>query len=164
MHNRFEKSADRRLREEQDAAYSRSLAADEAKEQARLQAALQSAPASKPENPKDTQQKTARRRVATKKEPLGPEPTGGIALSFQLPSGKRLQRRFLTSDPSRKLYAFVRASFTDDDDEDSFVIKSLFPATVVPDGDGSLDSHGLSTPQKLFVELLETKREESLMP
>lgn len=160
MHNRLEKSADRRLREEQDAAYQRSLAADEAKEQARLQAALlQSPPAGKPESSRDTQQRTARRRAASKREALGPEPADGIALSFQLPSGRRLQRRFSASDPSRKLYAFVRASFADDE-EDDFVIKSLFPATALPDGDALLDSLGLSTPQKLFVELVATKKED----
>lgn len=168
LEQRVQHSSSQLLREEQDAAYERSLMADaqkeaeraEAEERARregeaeerAQARLQAAAA---ERARVLQQIQAR---------IPPEPVeGGAAesfkLSLQLPSGQRVQRRFRPADPVSVLYDWAFALLGDDlalSPEDLAIRTMLPPQHFACCAQTSLEDAGIKTLMKLIVELRET--------
>ncbi|KAL3159233.1 hypothetical protein ABBQ32_011205 [Trebouxia sp. C0010 RCD-2024] len=121
-----ERELNRRLREEQDADYQRSLeadrererkrAADRAEEEARQLAAQQAQDAQRAEREAVEQRKAdlasaLERRKASKKAGLQAEPAAGslntAAIRIRLPDGSTAQRRFLADQPLQVVYDFA---------------------------------------------------------
>jgi UBX domain-containing protein len=135
---------EKRLREEQDAAYERSLAADKAKEELRKRVTSQtSQPDIVEEFVKTHAAPMPKRRISNA---LGPEPKDGIKFSFQLSSGTRLFRQFSPSEPCSHLYDFVAQSY-----DKPFSLRTLAPSSIIPDSSEAISSV-LKGGQRLIVE------------
>ncbi|KAL9094180.1 MAG: hypothetical protein Q9165_003595 [Trypethelium subeluteriae] len=112
---RAEQDATRRLREEQNSAYERSLAQDrerarqkreaEAARQRAEQEAVEKAEAQEREQ-RDLEQWRRWRTSQIKEEP-GPEIKDTVRISVRLPSGERAVRKFFPDASLEELYAFV---------------------------------------------------------
>lgn len=145
---REERQSERALREEQDAAYQKSLAADRVKEQLRRRPTV-STPL---ETEVVTESEKSQKYIVTKQrtrrlgKALGPEPVEGLRFSFQLSTGAKLTRKFSPSEPCSHLYDFVTQSHDKD-----FTIRTLIPPSVIPDSTDSI-SIFLTNSQRLIVE------------
>lgn len=123
---RQQRETDRRLREEQDAEYQRSLEADRQREEARAAAARAAeeaervareaaerarAEAEAAERQRAEQEAALQQRKAEKRSGLPEEPPAGTpgatTLRIRLPDGSTHQRRFLASDPLQVVHDFV---------------------------------------------------------
>ena len=132
------------LREEQDMAYAESLKADKEKEKRREEEKRQREAAEAERLRKEQEAAARRKRLEdlrkTLMERLPPEPAVNsadlIRLLIKLPNGKRLERRFLRSDPVKYLFYFVHSN------EESpllFAITSNFPSRDIPGKPDFLD-------------------------
>ncbi|CAG0916838.1 unnamed protein product [Notodromas monacha] len=116
----------RKIREEQDAAYEASLAADRER-------------SLRDKRTKDHQQRISERLAAIKKQKLEflsflkQEPSRGtpgvLTINAILPNGKRIQRRFHQDEPLTALFYFV---FCDADSPPEFDVVTSYPKRVVP--------------------------------
>ncbi|KAL2649595.1 hypothetical protein R1flu_017723 [Riccia fluitans] len=166
-----ERQLNRRLREEQDAAYQAALQADQERERRRQEEAERAArEAEEAERKKrEEEEATARaareaaekaaeleRRRQEKAISLGAEPAKAPDVTqvlVRLPNGERKERRFYSTDVVRKVYDYVDSlgSF----DAVSYSLVSNFPRTVYgPEKlDLSLKETGLHPHASLFVEV-----------
>ncbi|KAL4443291.1 hypothetical protein ABPG75_011028 [Micractinium tetrahymenae] len=123
---RQQRETDRRLREEQDAEYQRSLEADRQREEQRAAAARAAeeaeraareaaerarAEAEAAERQRAEQEAALQRRKSEKRMALPEEPAAGTPgttlLRVRLPDGSTHQRRFMASDPLQVVHDFV---------------------------------------------------------
>lgn len=100
-------------------------------------------------------------RARAKASELGPEPTEGNLLSirFKLPSGKKLQRKFLVTDTFEMVRAFVSVSLSDMGQSiDNFNLNTQFPKRSFTEDDAgmTLQEAGLSGAVALFVQDLDS--------
>jgi len=92
---------------------------------------------------------------------LGPEPTEGnmVRIRFKLPSGKKLQRKFLATDTFELVRAFVSVSLSDmDQNIDNFNLNTQFPkrSFTADEAALTLQEAGLSGAVALFVQDLDS--------
>lgn len=145
--SREERRSERTLREEQDAAYQKSLAADQAKEQLRKRPVTLTLPNEIVIDSEKTQQPlVTKQRIQRLGNAPPPEPVEGLKFSFQLSTGVKLTRKFSPSEPCSHLYDFVAQSHDKD-----FSIRTLIPPSVIPDSTDSI-SVVLTNSQRLIVE------------
>lgn len=142
--------ADTRREEERQRAAEEQEAAEEA---TRLQEALLLS------QQLDRQQSLERARAKARE--LGPEPTEGnlLTIRFKLPSGKKLQRKFLATDTFELVRAFVSVSLSDMDQRiDNFNLNTQFPKRSFTEDQSSLtlQEAGLSGAVALFVQDLDS--------
>ena len=109
---REERQSERTLREEQDAAYQKSLAADRVKEQLRKRPTASTPPETEvvTESEKSQKSHSDKTKDSETRKTLGPEPVEGLRFSFQLSTGAKLTRKFSPSEPCSYLYDFVTHS------------------------------------------------------
>ncbi|XP_059470745.1 FAS-associated factor 2 isoform X2 [Neocloeon triangulifer] len=161
---RNERSQTNLLRQQQDEAYQESLLADQEKERRKReqQQALEEEQARLREEEEERQREKeaiARRKIDLADQ-IPPEPptdqANAVHLVIKLPSGRRLERRFL---PEHKLQDVFHYVFCHPDSPDQFEISQNFPRRVLQcQGDGantSLQEAGLGGKQALFVTDLE---------
>ncbi|KAL3702131.1 hypothetical protein R1sor_020153 [Riccia sorocarpa] len=166
-----ERQLNRRLREEQDAAYQAALQADQERERRRQEEAERAAREAEEAERKKREEEEALARAAReaaekaavlerrrqeKANSLGAEPAKGPDVTqvlVRLPNGERKERRFYATDVVRKVYDYVDSlgSF----DAVSYSLVSNFPRTVYgPDKlDLSLKEAGLHPHASLFVQV-----------
>ncbi|KAL1123568.1 hypothetical protein AAG570_002644 [Ranatra chinensis] len=156
---RIERNLTQTIRREQDAAYLESLRADQEKERRRCE-----------EEEKRKREETLQRELMLqeqlKKEaiqkakidlasdiPVEPEQTDPEALRivFKMPSGERIERRFLKSNTLKDVFNFV---FCHPSSPDSFEIVTNFPKRVLQcssEAGRTLTDAGLGRSEVLFV-------------
>eukprot|EP00873_Tetraselmis_striata_P022549 jgi/Tetstr1/442813/TSEL_030897.t1 len=163
----------RLLREEQDAAYHASLAADReraaaeelARREAKKVAAREAEEKVLEQRRKEEEERSYQMWIEDKREALGMEPEGGkgvIQLQVRMPDGARLARRFSVSDPMARVFDFVDVSMAEQTGDGppamkpgAYTLGTQFPRRVfTPDQEGTLDSHGLNHKQEaLFLQM-----------
>lgn len=144
-----------RLRQEQDAAYERSLAADAKKAALAAEAAKAQA---------ETAALLERRQaehgalIAEIQRAIPPEPDAGrgvLRLSFEVPDGRRIVRRFSAATPMSILYswAFLQIASTALDVEiERVAIMTWLPRRVFPSAPlVTLEDAGIVNLMKLFI-------------
>ncbi|XP_055598809.1 FAS-associated factor 2 [Uranotaenia lowii] len=170
-HDRLERDLTQTLRQQQDEAYQMSLRADQEKQrrkQEEREEALRAQQAIEAELLAEQQRLEDLERLKLElasEVPSEPEPgaSGTISIVFKLPSGLRLERRFLSSHTLKDIHNFI---FCHPEAPDSFEITTNFPKRVLqcnakdeennPSGDktsGSLSllESGLKNREVLFV-------------
>lgn len=139
---------DRSLRAQQDSEFQESLAVDRAKEESEREEAERMQLVEDQQKAKREQQEAKRRRVPA--PPPQDSPAQTAELAIRLPSGKRLQRRFYTTDTMRNVYDYVETE-CDDLAEGSYELMSAYPRRTFTDPTMPLD--GLGTKAALVVHL-----------
>ena len=125
------------IRQQQDAALEESLRKDQEKERKLQEEASKKAEFEKFLKDKEDEEKKRFNSIMELKktlvEELSDEPDpfseDSIKLSFRLPNGKRLERRFHKNDPIKQLYFFV---FCNDESLINFKLKTNFPSRELP--------------------------------
>lgn len=153
-------SASQRIREEQDAAYQRSLAAD-AKKEAERQRAEQERRQAEDRRAQELADHQSRREerlrqlTALLPPEAGEEDGNALRLSLQLLDGRRVIRRFGPDAGLADLYNWAFTLVGEDLDlaEDAFVIRTMLPPVIFErDGEQSLTEAGIQNQMKLIVE------------
>lgn len=152
-------SASQRIREEQDAAYQRSLAAD-AKKEAERQRAEQERRQAEDRRAQELADRQARRderlrQLATLLPPeAGEEDGSALRLSLQLLDGRRVIRRFGPEAGLTDLYnwAFTLVGKDLSLAEEAFVIRTMLPPVIFERDGRSLAEAGIQNQMKLIVE------------
>lgn len=139
---RQRRDTDKRLREEQDRAFAASLEADKAKKREReqQQAEEEVKEALEREREEMEQKKEAEfaEEVRVRRSRVPPEPDTSaepgevVLISFRLPNGERLERRFLTSHKLQALYDFA---YTSDSVPRKFTLITNFPKRELHTGE-----------------------------
>ena len=150
------------IRAEQDAAFQETLRQDQEKERKRREEEEAKRRAEEEEarlirEEQDRVERIRRLKVELASE-VPDEPAEGdaaaVRMLFKLPSGKRLERRFLRSHPLRALRLYV---FCHPDSPDDFDLTTNFPRRVLRCKEGedeeaaTLEEAGLGQPQMFFV-------------
>lgn len=168
----------RSLREQQDLEYQESLLMDQsAKEQAALEAAQleetlrqsrEAEAAAEAERARQAAEEEARKAAAEAERAalaaaLPAEPPAGedgvVNVSFRLPSGGKLQRRFRDSEPLSHVRLYIRSLPEMDPHGDRFKILSNFPRKVHEDPQATLASLKLGKQILFVVEALQEEEE-----
>lgn len=158
-------SVSQRIREEQDAAYQLSLAADAKKEEERQRA--EAAERERKEAELRSAQELANCKAQREdllnslRERLPEEGTDAekvLRLSLQLPDGQREIRKFNPSDRLMDLYnwAFTLVGRELAVGEGGFVIRTMLPPVLFEKSDKTLVDAGIQNQMKLIVELKNT--------
>lgn len=135
-------SLERKLREEQDAAYQRSLEADRAKKALQQMIIKESQP------------------LARNAPPVNYCGTDGIKVSLQLPD-RKLPWSFDPRSPASAIYDLVFENLKIND----FTVKALHPeAVLIPDDSSPISSLNLRSPQRLIVELTKPLVKNKTLP
>ncbi|KAL1488970.1 hypothetical protein ABEB36_014753 [Hypothenemus hampei] len=157
--DRFEQSINRSIRQHQDEAFLESLKADQLKE--KLKAEHRRAEEEERNRREEEARAEQERRSALQKEkldsvdkvPSEPEAShpDAVQFVFKLPSGIRLERRFLKSHSLEHVFYFV---FCHPHSPDSFEVTTNFPKRVLrcrPGHGETLEQAGLKNREVLFV-------------
>lgn len=133
----------RSLRAQQDSEFEESLALDRAK------AESEKAEADRVQRVED--------RLEQKKASIPPEPPADTAepiseLMIRLPSGKRLQRRFLASNTLADVYNFVDVEAAGEVTEDTYTLLMAFPRAVFDDKTSTLADADLRGKRALVID------------
>ncbi|XP_074656452.1 FAS-associated factor 2-like [Tubulanus polymorphus] len=163
---REERSFNQSLREQQDAAYLESLKADQEKERKKREELEKVEQEEEERRNQEREEQRKKEEIARKKEeykdkiPAEPESDNPdlVHIVLKLPSGKRIERKFLKTQSIKYLYYFV---YCHDDTPDDFQIVTNFPRKVLPcapSGDDDADPEpetfqqiGLGRSEMLFV-------------
>ncbi|KAJ3188256.1 FAS-associated factor 2 [Gaertneriomyces sp. JEL0708] len=161
--DRRERELARSIREQQDAAYQASLAADREKarrvreEQARAERERQIAERIAAERERKIERRKQRRReiiASMEPEPDQKSSSGPLAsVLVRLPNGGRAVRRFKHDDPLQKVYDFVETQdLTPFDDTIDIVLVNTYPRKLLTDLRMSCKEAGLVPNGSLVVE------------
>lgn len=144
-----------RLREEQDREFQQTLLADQRREAERQ----------REEHARETAVLNAQRAKQSKLDAaralLKPEPSTNGAektarLRLTLPTGKKIDRRFLAEDKIEHVRAFLTINFEENDvGIENFSLSSSYPKKVFEDGSISLEEAGLCPMAVLMVQDLD---------
>ncbi|CAO3696648.1 unnamed protein product [Umbelopsis ramanniana] len=182
-----EREMERSLRDEQDRAYRESLKADQEKERkaqmareeaARAEEDAQRAQLEKEELENKKQQYKYYLCNQFNEEPDANHPGGVTRLSFRLPDGSRVIRRFKADDTIETLYQFVEAyPITQDPEVDTteytkppsnythkfeFTIMTPYPRTVFQSSNNAIKDQSMLWPSAtLVVDLLEDEEDDA---
>lgn len=152
-------SASQRIREEQDVAYQRSLAAD-AKKEAERQRAEQERRQAENRRAQELADRQARRDERLRQlatllpSEAGEEDGSALRLSLQLLDGRRAIRRFGPEAGLDDLYNWAFTLVGEDLNvaEDAFVIRTMLPPVIFERNGRSLAEAGIQNQMKLIVE------------
>ncbi|XP_063698420.1 FAS-associated factor 2 [Culicoides brevitarsis] len=134
--DRLERSLNQSIRQQQDAAYELSLKADQEKErkkqeelakQKRIQDELEAEKQAEHQRKVDIENMKLELASTVPSEPLATD-EGVVMLVFKLPSGVRLERRFLSKHSLKDICTFI---FCHPDAPDCFEITTNFPKRVL---------------------------------
>ena len=142
---------DRMLREEQEQAYQVSLQADRDREQQERQEREVEEALKREEEERErleAQKEIEKKELFSKKlKSLPAEPTSGdiLSLAFRLPHGKRLQRKFDTSNSVEVLYDFIdtHPEFPAEQVDFTYTLISNYPKKEFPRSSLSLKESGV---------------------
>jgi FAS-associated factor 2 len=155
---RVEREYEAELRRQQDEEYQETLRVDQERERQRQEEREHEQRRIHEEQEKERQKREAEmNRLDKAKSLLRPEPSsGGTRIRFQLPSGKKLDRRFESDETVASLKAFLTLHFSEHDPE----IKNIALSTNFPkknyDQDGlTLTESGLAPQAVLMVQDLD---------
>ncbi|KAJ1522037.1 hypothetical protein ONE63_002355 [Megalurothrips usitatus] len=161
--DRMERSLNQTLRAQQDQAYEDSLQADREKERLRRLEKERREEEERQRRESEHQEQLEREEIKRQKielaskvptEPSADHPES-VHVVIKLPTGQRLERRFLQSHPLEALYLFV---FCHPESPDRFEIATNFPKRVLPcenNTQETLADVGLRRGEVLFVYDLE---------
>eukprot|EP00884_Botryococcus_braunii_P004208 jgi/Botrbrau1/13789/Bobra.0056s0039.1 len=161
-------AAQRRVREEQDAAYQASLLADRERQEAAHKAAEEAEAAKlaqeqarrEAEDAAAAEQAAYEEELALKASNLPSEPPQAAAdvvnVVVRFPNGRRVGRRFCKSNAIASLFDYVDVEARPDVKPRTYNLVTQFPRRVIAhDQPGSLDAAGLTHGQEaLFIELV----------
>ncbi|CAD7080011.1 unnamed protein product [Hermetia illucens] len=157
---RLESNLRQSLRQQQDEAYEESLRADEEKERRKRQEREELMRIQREEEERIRAEQEKKDEIARLKVELASrvpsEPPHGapnaISVVFKLPSGARIERRFLTTDSLQDVYNYI---FCHPASPDTFEITTNFPKRVLHSNDSTgsrtLIEVGLKHREVLFV-------------
>lgn len=163
---RERREIDRRLRQEQDDAYRRSLAEDEEKERkareeqerAEREERERAEREAKEEQERLEREEAKKRAREIRRNNLPPEPTekNAVLIVVKLPDGKQVRRKFLPTNHLQTILDFVDLSQSEEeimyDYADDFVLVANFPRKVFSEPTQTLQEAGLTVASTLFVE------------
>eukprot|EP00026_Physarum_polycephalum_P006154 Phypoly_transcript_06195.p1 GENE.Phypoly_transcript_06195~~Phypoly_transcript_06195.p1 ORF type:complete len:533 (+),score=100.93 Phypoly_transcript_06195:124-1722(+) len=171
LHNvraeRARRETDRRLRDEQDAAYQQSLLEDQEKER-KMREEQERAEREERERrereEKEERERAEREQVKSRareirRRNIPPESTEkeAVLLVVKLPDGKQVRRKFKTGDTIQTVLDFVDCSQPEGEEiydyAEDYVLVANFPRKVFTDPTATLRDAGLTIPSTLFVEL-----------
>lgn len=161
--DRLERSVNQSIRQQQDVAYEQSLRADQEKERKKQEE--REAIRRVEEEQEQQRQAEHQRKIDLENmklelaESVPSEPQADavnvVNLVFKLPTGKRLERRFLSNHSLQDIYNYI---FCHPDAPDSFEITANFPKRVLISdntkesvGGHSIDLAGLKNREVLFI-------------
>ncbi|XP_068707194.1 FAS-associated factor 2-like [Montipora foliosa] len=162
--DRHERTQAQQLRDEQDEAYLESVRADQEKERKKREEEdrkrLEEETKRKKEEAKRNREQSIAQDRVDRKCRLPDEPDSSnadaIRVLIKLSNGKRLERRFLKSNPLHALYDFV---FCDEESPAEFVLVSNFPRKIYALDSASehqtLEDAGIEANALLFVQNIE---------
>lgn len=161
--DRMERSFNQTLRAQQDEAFLESLRADQEKERQRRRESQRKEEEERHQRQLEEEERCRREELKRKKLELrsqvpdepAPSHPEAVSIVFKLPSGDRLERRFLISHTLKDIYHFV---FCHPDSPDSLEIATNFPKKILnieEDAATTLESAGLKKREVLFVYDLE---------
>ena len=135
--DREERNMSTLIRAQQDADFEESLRVDQEKERKRKEVEEEKAKEERLKKEKEDAIIRRQEKITWMKSsllteiPAEPEAngTGSIRIMFKLPNGKRLERRFLNTDPVKYLYYYV---FCHDEELVNFKIVTNFPKRDLP--------------------------------
>jgi UBX domain/Thioredoxin-like/UBA-like domain len=147
---------DRSIRAQQDSEYEESLALDRAKVESEREESLR---AQRSQRDEEERASLTEMRLAAKRARVAPPPPDHCGqptteLMIRLPSGKRLQRRFLASNTIGDVYDFVDVESGNELGEDAYNLVVPFPRTNFFDRSMTLTDAQLSKKAVLVVNLL----------
>jgi len=147
-----ERARNRLIREEQDVAYQESLAADQEKERKAREEEQRRIELERAIIELEERKKTEFER---KRESLPPEPPSGegVQVLIKLPSGARLNRRFLGVHKFQDVYNFVDVN-QNEIEPDSYQLVSNFPRRTFSERQQTLQEASLGSQALLLVNLL----------
>ena len=162
---RLERTANQRIREEQDAAYQESLRQDQEKQRLKAEAEAKQKREDElaAQRELDAQHELEAKKKAKqeKMEMLPEEPRSGgpgvTTIVVRLPDGGRLQRRFRNEDRVCQLYDFVHGK---DIGIDDFTLLSSYPRRGIESSEMTLEKAGLSPNAMLFLQENEEDSDE----
>ena len=159
--DRREREQTQLLRQQQDQAYEESLQADREKAKKKQEIELETRRQLELEKQKIEEEEQRQNNILNRKTELRkywsetqqPDASNplSIKLVFKLPTGTRIERVFLKSDPLSSLYKFV---FCHEECPHSFNIVKNFPRKVIEcdeKTDTSIVDYGINEPMLLFV-------------
>ncbi|KAL3926904.1 MAG: hypothetical protein SGBAC_013291, partial [Bacillariaceae sp.] len=155
---RLEREQANELRRQQDEEYSQALVADQERERQKQETKnIEQVRMREEEEKKRRETEQQEERVSKAKLLLRSEPTsGGARIRFVLPSGRKLDRRFLESDTVGALKAFLILHFTENDvDIKNIALSTNFPKKRYDDEDQTLLESGLSPQAVLMIQDLD---------
>jgi len=161
--DRLERSMNQSIRQQQDAAYEQSLRADQEKERRkqeereaarRAEEEIERQRLAEQQRKVDLENMKLELAMSVPSEPAA-DATNVVNLVFKLPTGKRLERRFLSSHSLGDIFNYI---FCHPDAPDSFEITANFPKRVLISdstkddvGTNSIDAAGLKNREVLFI-------------
>jgi len=157
--DREERETNRRLREEQDRAYKESLALDQEKERKRKEEERkkeeEKLAIEREEFKKKKKEEQLKQDLERKRNNLPPEPTDDgksiCRVRITLPSGTRLERRFLKADKFSTVYDFVDINFLESSHFEEYVLETNFPKNRFSNRNITLQEAGFGGQILLFV-------------
>lgn len=158
---RIEREQENQLRREQDQEYEQALLADQERErQVREEAETRRLEEEEAVAAERAQQEAEDNRLESAKASLREAPAaGGTRVRFNLPTGKKLDRRFYNDDTVAALKAFLVLHFSEQTDETQTIknigLSSSFPKKSYDDDSLTLEEAGLGGQAVLMVQDLD---------
>eukprot|EP00526_Cylindrotheca_closterium_P028649 CAMPEP_0113620502 /NCGR_PEP_ID=MMETSP0017_2-20120614/10451_1 /TAXON_ID=2856 /ORGANISM="Cylindrotheca closterium" /LENGTH=349 /DNA_ID=CAMNT_0000530175 /DNA_START=71 /DNA_END=1120 /DNA_ORIENTATION=+ /assembly_acc=CAM_ASM_000147 len=155
---RLEREQANELRRQQDEEYQQALVADQERERQKQEMKnIEEVRIREEEEKKRKETEQEEERLNKAKLLLRSEPaSGGTRIRFVLPSGRKLDRRFLESDTVGALKAFLILHFSENDvDIKNIALSTNFPKKRYDDEDQTLVESGLSPQAVLMVQDLD---------
>ena len=155
---RLEREHEVELRRQQDEEYNEALRVDQERERQRQEVREQEEQRAQEEQEKERQKVEAEKnRIETARRLLRPEPmSGGTRIRFQLPSGKKLERRFENDETIASLKAFLILHFAEHSPEiTNIALSTNFPTKNYDQQDQTLTESGLAPQAVLMVQDLD---------
>lgn len=151
---RYEREHEAALRRQQDEEYQETLRIDQERERQRQEERELEERRIRDEEEKERQKVEAERnRLDNARSLLRPEPTsGGTRIRFQLPSGKKLERRFENDESIASLKAFLTLHFVENNHPEikNIALSTNFPKKNYDQEEWTLTECGL-TPQAVLM-------------
>lgn len=155
---RIEREQEAELRRQQDDEYQEALRVDQERERQRQEEREQEERRKQEEEEKERRKVEAEtNRLETARALLRPEPSsGGTRIRFQLPSGKKLDRRFENDETVASLKAFLTLHFAENNPEiKNISLSTNFPKKTYEQEDQTLADSGLAPQAVLMVQDLD---------
>lgn len=143
---RLEREREAELRRQQDDEYHAALQADQERERQRIEL----------EQAERQAEQSLRDALAEARAKVGDEPESGTVIRFTLPSGVKLNRRFVSTETIGTLKAFLTIYFHENEMEmGSIGLSTAFPRKSYQNDNETLDDAGLSPQAVLMVQDLD---------